>query len=139
MPLHALVRCYRNRDSPSKYKLSVMNYASAIFAYNFVMPSIALVTGAAHRLGKAFAMSLARQGYALLLHYHSAESEAFRTADEIRALGARVHLAQADLTQPNGLQSLIATLDSVIADFRSSTFDLLVNSAAVMPVGRPHD
>ena len=96
------------------------------------MPPLALVTGSAHRLGKAFALSLARQGYALLLHYHNTESEAHQTADEIRALGVPVHLAQADLTQPNGIQSLISNLDTLLHDFQNSTFNLLVNSAAVM-------
>jgi len=83
-------------------------------------------------LGKAFALSLARQGYALLLHYHNAESEAHQTADEIRELGVPVQLAQADLTQAGGIESLVSTLDSLPSDFRHSTFDLLVNSAAVM-------
>ena len=96
------------------------------------MPPLALVTGSAHRLGKAFALSLARQGYALLLHYHNTESEAHQTADEIRALGVPVHLAQADLTQPDDIQSLISNLDSLPHDFQNSTLNLLVNSAAVM-------
>lgn len=97
-------------------------------------PPLALVTGSAHRLGKAFALSLARQGYALLLHYHTAETEAHRTADEIRALGLPVYLAQADLTQPEGIESLVSSLDSLLSDIQSSTFNfqLLVNSAAVM-------
>lgn len=96
------------------------------------MTSLALVTGSAHRLGKAFALSLARQGYALLLHYHNAETEAHQTVDEIRALGVPAHLAQADLTQPDGIQSLISNLDTLPHDFQNSTFNLLVNSAAVM-------
>lgn len=96
------------------------------------MPSLALVTGSAHRLGKAFVHSLARQGYALLLHYHSAEVEAYQTAEEIRALGVPVHLAKADLTQPTGIQSLISSLDSLPPDFQHSTLNLLVNSAAIM-------
>jgi len=42
-------------------------------------PQLALVTGAAHRLGKVFALTLARAGYDILLHYHSAENEARQT------------------------------------------------------------
>jgi pteridine reductase len=98
------------------------------------MTSLALVTGSAHRLGKAFALSLARQGFALLLHYHTAEAEAQKTAEEARALGVSVRLAQADLTQPHGIESLVSGLDSLISGPPPSTFDfrLLVNSAAVM-------
>jgi NAD(P)-dependent dehydrogenase (short-subunit alcohol dehydrogenase family) len=102
------------------------------FAYNPFMPPLALVTGSAHRLGKAFALSLARQGYALVLHYNHAESEAQQTADEIRALGASVYLAQADLTQPNEIQALISNLDSILLKEGQLEFKALVNSAAVM-------
>jgi NAD(P)-dependent dehydrogenase (short-subunit alcohol dehydrogenase family) len=117
------------------------------FAYNLSMPPLALVTGAAHRLGKAFALSLARQGYALLLHYHKAESDARQTAEEIQAMGVRVYLARADLTQPDEINSLLSTLDSLLAsdaglpdaEGRLSKFSVLVNSAAAMLVGNPRD
>ncbi len=96
------------------------------------MVSLALVTGSAHRLGKAFALSLARQGYALLLHYHSAETEAQQAAEEIRTLGLPVHLAQADLTQTDGIKSLCNAVDSLLANDERLAFKVLVNSAAVM-------
>ncbi len=102
------------------------------------MQPLALVTGSAHRLGKALALSLAHQEYALLLHYHNAKSEARQTADEIRAFGTPVHLAQADLTQPEGIQSLISNLDSLLQP-STFNFQLLVNSAAIMPIGNPRD
>jgi len=88
---------------------------------------LALVTGAAHRLGRTFALSLARQGYAILLHNHRSAEKAGATADEIRSLGAPVYLAQADLTDTAGLQSLFATLDSLPHQLK-----VLVNSAGLM-------
>jgi len=97
---------------------------------------LALVTGGAHRLGKAFALSLARMGYDLLLHYHSAEEEAQKTKSEIESIGVKVHLFKADLTQPDQIHSLFSTLDS---DLRPSTLNLLVNSAAIMPAGSPRE
>lgn len=103
------------------------------------MQPIALVTGAAHRLGKAFALSLARQGYALLLHYHNSETEALETAEEIRTrFGTPVHLAQADLTQPDQIHSLFSQLDFIFHP-SSFIFRVLVNSAAIMPVGHPRE
>ncbi len=96
------------------------------------MPFLALVTGSAHRLGKAFALSLARQGYALLLHYNNAESESQQTADEIRLLGVPVYLAQADLTQPDQIQSLVSNLDFILTKEKKLEFNVLVNSAAIM-------
>jgi pteridine reductase len=90
------------------------------------MGKLALVTGAAHRLGKSFALTLARHEYDIVLHYHSAEDEARQTRAEIESLKRNVILAQADLTQPSELQSLISNFQSL---------DVLVNSAAFMPHG----
>lgn len=90
------------------------------------MSPIALVTGAAHRLGKTFTLTLARLEYDIILHYHSAEDEALQTKTELEALGRRVTLAQADLTDREQIQSLAATIESL---------DVLVNSAAFMPSG----
>lgn len=90
------------------------------------MSPLALVTGAAHRLGKAFALTLARQGFDIVLHYHQASDAALQTQAEIESLGRRVTLAQADLTDPAQIQSLSSNLDSL---------KVLVNSAAFMPSG----
>ena len=88
---------------------------------------LALVTGAAHRLGRVFAMSLARQGYAILLHYHRSAEEAVAVASEIRSIGVPVHLVQADLTKTTDIYSLFSTIDSLPHKLR-----LLVNSAGTM-------
>jgi len=90
------------------------------------MSPLALVTGAAHRLGKAFALTLARQGFDIVLHYHSADEEAYQTQTEIESLSRTVILARADLTQPAEVNSLISNLPSL---------RVLVNSAAYMPHG----
>lgn len=91
------------------------------------MPPLALVTGAAHRLGKAFALTLARHGYDILLHYHRSSDAARQTQAEVESVGGRVVLAQADLSSPAQIQSLVSTLDSL---------DVLVNSAALMLSGK---
>ena len=93
---------------------------------------LALVTGAAHRLGKAFVLALARNGYAILLHYRSAEMKASKTATEIRTLGVPVFLSQADLTNPKKIISLFAMVDKIPHPLK-----VLVNSAATIPVGDP--
>lgn len=90
------------------------------------MSPTALVTGAAHRLGKAFALTLARNGFDIVLHYHTAEKAARQTQAEIESLSTRVLLAQADLSDPAQIHSLIAGLQSL---------SILVNSAAYMPHG----
>ena len=93
---------------------------------------LAFVTGAAHRLGKAFVLALARNGYAILLHYHKAELQASKTANEIRTLGVPVFLSQADLADPKEIVSLFAEVDKIPHPLK-----VLVNSAAAIPIGDP--
>jgi NAD(P)-dependent dehydrogenase (short-subunit alcohol dehydrogenase family) len=52
---------------------------------------LALVTGAAHRLGRSFALTLARLVYSILVHYNQFVEAAAVTADDIRALGVPVY------------------------------------------------
>ena len=91
------------------------------------MSPLALVTGAAHRLGKAFALTLARQGFDIILHFHRSSDAALETQAELESLGSRVTVSQADLTDPTEIESLVSNLNSL---------HLLVNSAAYMPAGR---
>ena len=91
---------------------------------------LALVTGAAHRLGKAFVLALARNGYAILLHYRTADVQAATTATQIRTLGVPVFLSQADLSQPNQVLSLFSLVDRIPHPLK-----VLVNSAAIIPAG----
>ena len=94
---------------------------------------LALVTGAAHRLGKAFVLALARKGYAILLHYRTSELQASNTATQIRTLGMPVFLSQADLTDPEQISALFSQVDKI-----PHRLKVLVNSAAIMPVGDAH-
>ncbi len=97
---------------------------------------LALVTGGAQRLGKAFALTLASMGYDLVLHYHKSEAAAQQAKAELEACGVKIHLLRADLTQPDQIQRLFSELDFIL---HNSLFTLLVNSASLMPVGDPRD
>jgi pteridine reductase len=88
---------------------------------------VALVTGAARRLGKAIALHLAKNGYDIGLHYHESVEEAQQTADEIRARGREAYLLPADLTDPQQIESMFTRLKD-----RSSSLRVLVNSAGGM-------
>jgi pteridine reductase len=88
---------------------------------------LALITGAAHRLGKNFAMTLAKRGYAILLHYHQAAGKAAIAAKEFRSLGVPVYLVQADLMENTGVSSLLSILEEI-----PNKLKVLVNSASVM-------
>jgi NAD(P)-dependent dehydrogenase (short-subunit alcohol dehydrogenase family) len=97
-------------------------------------PSLALVTGSARRLGKAFALSLARMGYSIALHYRGSVTEAEKTANEIRALGVECLPIRADLTVPKKIDFLFSLVDEFHAPLK-----VVVNSAAIMPAGSPRE
>jgi pteridine reductase len=89
--------------------------------------SVALVTGAGHRLGRAFALAIASRGSQVAVHYNSAKEPARETVRLIEALGRSARLFNSDLTDPDGPQALV---DSVVSEMGG--LDILVNSAAVM-------
>jgi NAD(P)-dependent dehydrogenase (short-subunit alcohol dehydrogenase family) len=95
---------------------------------------LAVVTGGAHRLGRAFALTLAYQGYAVLVHYHRSSQLAARTITEIKSFGVPAFSMQADLTQPEHVEALFTLADSLLSRSESqlSRLAVLVNSAAVM-------
>lgn len=88
---------------------------------------LALVTGASHRLGRAFALALARRGHAVVLHYHLNEQGAHETGEEIRALKVPVYIQQADLALAEQVEELFQLVDTLPHPLK-----VLVNSAAIM-------
>ena len=92
---------------------------------------IALVTGAAHRVGRAIALALAAAGAEIVVHYHQAETQAQATVAEIQQPGQRALALRADLSQATGIDSLFDTLEK-----EWGGVDVLVNSAATMDAGQ---
>lgn len=86
----------------------------------------ALVTGAAHRVGRALALGLARAGADVAVHYHSSESKAGRTTEAIKSLGRNAVGLRADLSDPDACGALVAA-----AAQRLGGLDILVNSASL--------
>ena len=87
--------------------------------------SVSVVTGASRRLGRQIALSLARRGGAVAVHYGSSRTQAETTAEEIRGLGVEAEPIGADLTQPAEIDRLFEQVEK-----RFGRLDLLVNSAA---------
>ena len=84
-----------------------------------------LVTGAGVRVGRSLALAAARAGADVLVHYHASSEDALQTASQIRLLGRRAELLQANLTDPAQIDSL---MDRV---WEFAPLDALVNSAAI--------
>lgn len=94
---------------------------------------VALVTGSAHRVGKAIALALAHQGVHQVVHYGSSADAAQQTAAAIEASGVQALTVQADLSDPGAIDRLF---DAIDAHF--GRLDILVNSAASF-VKQPFD
>ncbi|HVX73987.1 MAG TPA: SDR family oxidoreductase [Devosia sp.] len=60
-------------------------------------PAVALVTGAANRLGAAMAQTLASRGYAVIIHHRSGGDDARALVERIVAAGGRAAALKADL------------------------------------------
>jgi NAD(P)-dependent dehydrogenase (short-subunit alcohol dehydrogenase family) len=86
---------------------------------------VALVTGAAKRLGRFVALRLAAEGADVAIHFSRSESEAQDTVREIQNLGQRAIAISADLTSVREIQNLI---DQIVSHFHH--LDILVNNAA---------
>jgi len=86
---------------------------------------VALVTGAAKRLGRAVSLRLAQEGADVAIHYGKSEGEARELAAEIQELGHRASIFSAEMTDVPAIQKLI---EGVVAHF--SRLDILVNGAA---------
>jgi 3-oxoacyl-[acyl-carrier protein] reductase/pteridine reductase len=85
----------------------------------------ALITGGAHRVGKAISLALAQAGANILINYHSSATEAEETAYEARALGVSALAMQCDISVPEQVQGMMAR---AVSEFGG--VDILVNSAS---------
>jgi len=86
---------------------------------------VALVTGAARRLGRTIALDLAAHGFDLALHYGRSRDEAQSTALEARGRGATAELFQADLADEAACRALVPAVAA-----RFGRLDAVVNNAA---------
>jgi len=96
---------------------------------NDLTGKVAVITGAARNMGRAFALSLANRGASIVVHYHSAGSEgdATETARLVEAAGARAMLAKGDLADPAQVETVFA--DAIDAFGR---VDIVVNNAGLV-------
>jgi NAD(P)-dependent dehydrogenase (short-subunit alcohol dehydrogenase family) len=85
----------------------------------------ALVTGAARRIGREIAMSLARRGFDVAIHYRSSRGEAEAVVAELRRVGVRACAVQADLADVGQLADLIPQVAATLAPP-----NCLINSAS---------
>ncbi|MEH6579611.1 MAG: pteridine reductase [Amphritea sp.] len=87
---------------------------------------VALVTGAARRIGATIAQHLHKQGYRVIVHYNNSAEAAHRLADELNSQQADTAQAlQADLNNSQQVNSLAENVIKVWG-----RLDLLINNAS---------
>ena len=91
----------------------------------------ALVTGAAKRLGRAIALSLADAGWDVAVHCHQSLAAAEDTAAEIRRRGRRATVVPADLTQESAVETIIPRAGAALGPLTC-----LVNNASVFEMDK---
>lgn len=69
---------------------------------------VALVTGAAKRIGRTIALALARDGWDIAVHYGRSQAEALATVAEIEAIGRRAIAVPCDLRDETAVRQLLA-------------------------------
>ena len=95
---------------------------------------LALITGAAVRLGREIALAMAEQGYAIGLHYHSSAGQAMELSRQLEDKGVPVLLLQADLGIPEQIKQLFDRVSAYVSPLK-----VLINSAAIMRGGNLED
>ena len=88
---------------------------------------VALVTGGATGLGAATVAALAEEKITVALQYSSSAVEAKQIAEQLNSKGAKVEIFQADLSQKDSVEKLVASVKEKLGDI-----DILVNNAGLM-------
>ena len=87
---------------------------------------VALVTGAAKRIGRSVALRLASEGADVVVNYRSSRSEAEQVVAQIAAMGRRAIAVQADVAKRPEVIALFAATEKEFA-----RLDILVNNAGM--------
>lgn len=87
---------------------------------------VALVTGAAKRIGREVALELAEAGFHVVVNYKTSHGDAKEVVERIRALGVESLAYRADVSSPVAVRSMFERIDK-----RFGRLDLLVNNAGI--------
>jgi 3-oxoacyl-[acyl-carrier protein] reductase/pteridine reductase len=85
-----------------------------------------LVTGAAKRIGRSLALTLAEEGADVAITYRSSEAEAQETVSAIKKFGGRAAAVYCDLGDPGCVRG---SVDAAISEL--GRIDILVNNAGM--------
>ena len=86
---------------------------------------VALITGAAQRIGREIALELAAAGWQVAVHYRHSAAAAQQTVADLRQLGVRAEAFAADLAIESECQALVPAVCASLG-----RIDAVVNSAS---------
>lgn len=87
---------------------------------------VALVTGAAVRLGRTIALTLAREGAGVVVNYNTSQKQADQVVKEITRLKSKAIAIKADISRAEDVHRLV---DRAVREFQR--IDLLINNAGI--------
>ena len=90
----------------------------------------AVVTGASRGIGKAIAISLAKEGAEVIINYSSSPDNANKVVSEINSFGGKAYPLQADISNETSVNELIKKVLE-----KSNKIDVLVNNAGITKDG----
>ena len=88
---------------------------------------VALVTGGATGIGAATVTAMAESKITVALQYSSSETQAKQIAEQLNSKGAKVEIFQADLSQKDSAEKLVAAVKAKLGEI-----DILINNAGLM-------
>ena len=86
----------------------------------------ALVTGASRGIGRAIALTLAKEGYAVAVNYAGSREAAEAVRDEITVAGGRAFILQGDVSSAEDVDRIFKTVKEEFG-----FLDVLVNNAGI--------
>lgn len=86
----------------------------------------ALVTGASRGIGRAIALALAKEGYAVAVNYAGSREAAEAVRDEITVAGGRAFILQGDVSSAEDVDRIFKTVKEEFG-----FLDVLVNNAGI--------
>src|ERR1700730_15853332 len=91
-----------------------------------LLGKIAVVTGGSRGIGAAASIALARAGCDLAINFRSRSQEAAKVAAEIRALGRRAVVIQADVSDSEAVKQMVTEIAENLGPV-----SVLVNNAGI--------
>ena len=90
------------------------------------MDKVAMITGATRGIGKQIALTLANEGYNIVLNYRTKNDELIQAKNEIESKNVKCLTVQGDVTNFEDCKQMI---ESAIKEF--GKIDVLINNAGI--------